>query len=42
MIKLIVSDIDGTLIPYGQKDLPSDLFPLIRRLHRAGVLFCPA
>lgn len=42
MIKLIVSDIDGTLIPYGQKDLPSELFSLIHRLHRAGVLFCPA
>jgi len=42
MIKLIASDIDGTLIPYGQTGLPQGLFPLIRRLTRAGILFCPA
>ena len=42
MVKLIVSDIDGTLIPYGEKALPQTLFPLIHRLRRAGVLFCPA
>lgn len=42
MIKLIASDIDGTLIPYGQKDLPQGLFPLIRRLRERGILFCPA
>lgn len=42
MIKLVVSDIDGTLIPYGEKGLPSNLFDLIRRLRRAGVAFCPA
>lgn len=42
MVKLIVSDIDGTLIPYGKKELPEALFPLISRLRRAGVLFCPA
>ena len=42
MVKLIVSDIDGTLIPYGEKALPDALFPLLTRLHLAGVLFCPA
>ena len=42
MLKLIASDIDGTLIPYGQKDLTEELFPLIHRLRRAGILFCPA
>lgn len=42
MIKLIVSDIDGTLIPYLQHELPEALFPLIRRLLSAGILFCPA
>lgn len=42
MLKLIATDIDGTLIPYGQIALPPDLFPLVRRLHAAGVLFCPA
>ena len=41
-IRLIVSDIDGTLIPYGQSGLPEGLFPLIRDLCAAGVLFCPA
>lgn len=42
MLKLIASDIDGTLMPYGQKSLSPDLFDLIRRLHSAGILFCPA
>lgn len=42
MIKLIASDIDGTLIPYGQKTLPPEIFPLIRRLQQAGIVFCPA
>ncbi len=42
MIKLIASDIDGTLIPYGESELPEMLFPLIRRLRAAGVHFCPA
>ncbi len=42
MIKLIASDIDGTLIPYGERELPQGLFSLIRRLKAAGVLFCPA
>jgi len=40
--KLIASDIDGTLIPYGASALPRELFPLIRRLGTAGILFCPA
>ena len=42
MIKLIASDIDGTLIPYGESQLPQGLFPLIHRLKEAGILFCPA
>lgn len=42
MLKLIASDLDGTLIPYGQKTLPPELFSLIRRLQQAGILFCPA
>ena len=41
-IKLIVSDIDGTLIPYGERTLPEALFPAIRALREAGILFCPA
>lgn len=42
MIRLVTSDIDGTLLPYGKSALPERLFPLIRRLREAGVLFCPA
>ncbi len=42
MVKLIASDIDGTLLSYGQTALPPALFGLIRRLGAAGVLFCPA
>lgn len=42
MIKLIVSDIDGTLIPYGGSALDPGLFTRIRRLREKGVLFCPA
>ena len=42
MVKLIVCDIDGTLIPYGETALSPELFPLIRRLHGRGILFCPA
>lgn len=42
MLKLIASDIDGTLMPYGQKALSPALFDLIRRLRAAGILFCPA
>lgn len=42
MIKLIASDIDGTLLPYGEPALPEELFALIRRLGRCGAAFCPA
>lgn len=42
MIQLIVSDIDGTLIPYGCHDLPRTLFPLVAALGEKGVLFAPA
>ena len=42
MLKLIASDIDGTLMPYGEKALSPALFDLIRRLRAAGILFCPA
>ena len=42
MIRLIASDIDGTLIPYGGTELPETLFPLIRRLREKNILFCPA
>lgn len=42
MIKLIVSDIDGTLIPYGASALDAELFERIRLLREKGILFCPA
>lgn len=42
MVKLIASDIDGTLLSYGEASLSPVLFDLIRRLRSAGVLFCPA
>ena len=40
-IKLICSDIDGTLLQYGKKELEDEIFEQIRELHRRGILFCP-
>lgn len=42
MIRLIASDIDGTLLPYGEQAIPEEIFQEIRRLERKGILFCPA
>lgn len=42
MIKLVVSDIDGTLLPYGQQSLDPSVFDVIGELRARGVLFCPA
>lgn len=42
MIRLIASDIDGTLLPYGEHTIPEEVFGEIHRLERRGVLFCPA
>ena len=42
MIRLIASDIDGTLLPYDETVMPQRLFPLIRRLWERNILFCPA
>ena len=39
-IKLICSDIDGTLLQYGRKELEGEIFEQIRELHRA--VFCSA
>ena len=41
-IRLICSDIDGTLLQYGKKELESEIFEQIRELHRRDILFCPA
>lgn len=42
MIKLIASDIDGTLLMGGAKKLSAEAFELIERLHQKGVLFAAA
>ena len=39
MIRLIASDIDGTLLPYDETVMPQRLFPLIRRLRERNILF---
>ena len=39
---LVASDLDGTLLPEGQTELPCAVFDEIRRLHDCGVLFCAA
>lgn len=41
-IRLVCSDIDGTLLQYGKKELEGEIFEQIRQLHRRGILFCPA
>lgn len=41
-IQMICSDLDGTLIPYGQKGFDPQLFDLIRALAAKGIVFCPA
>ena len=42
MIRLIASDIDGTLLPSGEQTIPAEIFEEIGRLERKGILFCPA
>lgn len=41
MIKLIATDLDGTLLD-GERKLPAEIFPLIERLFSEGILFAPA
>lgn len=41
-IKMICSDLDGTLLPYGRKTLEPEVFALIEQLADRGILFCPA
>lgn len=40
--KLVACDIDGTLIPYGKREMPGKIYPIISRLLDKGVMFCPA
>ena len=42
MIRLVASDIDGTLLPYGEHTIPEEIFEEIHRLAGKGILFCPA
>ena len=42
MIRLIASDIDGTLLLNGATEIPQEIFYQIDRLERKGILFCPA
>ena len=40
MIKLIASDIDGTLVPEGAHVLDPAYFDVIREMREAGIIFC--
>lgn len=42
MIKLVASDLDGTLLLDGAQELPEDIFPLIRKMSEMGILFVAA
>ena len=42
MIKLVASDLDGTLLFKGAQSLPEEIFPLIRQLKKMGILFVAA
>ena len=42
MIRLIASDIDGTLLLNGATEIPQEIFYQIDCLERKGILFCPA
>lgn len=42
MIKLVASDLDGTLLLNRAQKLPEEIFPLIRQLREMGILFVAA
>lgn len=42
MIKLVASDLDGTLLLNGAQQIPEEVFSLIRRLKDMGILFVAA
>ena len=42
MIKMVCSDLDGTLLQYGKKLIEGEIFDELRALHDRGILFCPA
>lgn len=42
MIRLVASDLDGTLLLNSAQKLPEEIFPLIRELKKLGILFVAA
>ena len=42
MIKMVASDLDGTLLLNGSQELPEDIFPLVKKLKDMGILFVAA
>ena len=42
MVKLIASDLDGTLLPEGTKDINPKLYDVIRALKAKGIIFVAA
>ena len=42
MIKMVASDLDGTLLLNKAQSLPEEIFPLIRKLKEMGILFVAA
>lgn len=38
MIKLVASDLDGTLLFKGAQSLPEEIFPLIRQLKKGNTV----
>lgn len=41
-VKMICSDLDGTLLQYGRSEISGEIFEEIGELTRHGILFCPA
>ena len=39
MIKLVASDIDGTLVPEGTTSINPEFYEIIRKLKEKGILF---
>ena len=42
MIKLVASDLDGTLLLHKAQSLPEEIFSLIRQLEELGIMFVAA
>ena len=42
MVKLIASDIDGTLVPDGSDKINPEIFDVIRKLKSQGIYFAAA